>query len=289
MTIYNLGSINVDLFYQVPHLPAAGETLAAQKVTEGLGGKGANMSVAAARAAARVCHIGAVGRDRSWPKDRLLEYGVDTRHIMMIEAMTGTAIIAVDPSGENQILLNAGANAKIAEDAISAALAEARTGDICIIQNETNAQQHAARTAKEMGLSVCYAAAPFEVSAVQNVLDYIDLLILNEIEAQQLEVGLGISLAELPVTDIIVTLGANGCRWLHSGNTRVFDAVLVEAVDTTGAGDTFTGFWLAGLDRGMPMEQAIGQASIAAALMVTRHGTADVIPDLLEVQEFMEL
>ncbi|WP_224824285.1 ribokinase [Cognatishimia sp. MH4019] len=288
MTIYNLGSINVDLFYQVPHLPKPGETLSARGVTEGLGGKGANMSVAAARAAARVCHIGAVGSDRVWPRDRLLEYGVDTRHIATLDGQTGTAVIAVDPEGENLILLNAGANARISDHAISAALSEAQTGDICVFQNETNGQRHAAETAKKMGLRVCYAAAPFEVSAVRDVLEYLDLLILNEIEAEQLQTGLGTSLDDLPVADVLVTLGAKGCRWLGAAGEKTFDALAVEAVDTTGAGDTFTGFWLAGLDRGMPMEQAIGQASIAAALMVTRHGTADVIPDLLEVQEFMQ-
>lgn len=288
MTIYNLGSINVDLFYQVPHLPTAGETLAATHVAEGLGGKGANMSVAAARAAARVCHVGAVGADRDWPKERLLEYGVDTRHIARVDDLTGTAVIAVDADGENFILLNGGANQTIQTGAIEAALSEAQTGDICLIQNETNGQEHAARIADAMGLTVCYAAAPFEVSAVRAVLDHLDFLILNEVEAAQLTDGLQTTLADVPIRDIVVTLGAKGCRWLHEGQAQDFDAVPVDAVDTTGAGDTFTGFLLAGLDRGMPMAQAIGQASIAAALMVTRHGTADVIPDLLEVQQFMQ-
>ena len=288
MTIYNLGSINVDLFYQVPHLPTAGETLAATDVSEGLGGKGANMSVAGARAAARVCHIGAVGADRKWPKQRLLEYGVDTRHIIEVDDLTGTAIIAVDPKGENLILLNQGANILIPEQLISSALADAQTGDICLMQNETNSQAHAAKTARAMGLRVCYAAAPFEVSAIQKVLDCLDLLILNEVEAQQLVAGLGSDLADLPVSEIIVTLGSKGCKRHYSGRVQSFDAVPVKAIDTTGAGDTFTGFLIAGLDRGMPMEQAIGQASIAGALMVTRHGTADVIPDLLEVQQFMQ-
>lgn len=288
MTIYNLGSINVDLFYRVPHLPTAGETLAATSVTEGLGGKGTNMSVAAARAAARVCHIGAIGADRTWPRDRLLEYGVDTRHIAQVDDLTGTAVIAVEPGGENLILLNGGANRAIPEAVIAAALSEAQTGDLCLFQNETNGQMQAARTAKAMGLRVCYAAAPFEVAAVEAVIDDIDMLVLNEVEAHQLEEGSGSKLAELPVNDIIVTLGAKGCRWLHDGTSESFDAIPADPVDTTGAGDTFTGFLLAGLDRGMPMQQAIGQAMIAGALMVTRYGTADVIPDLLEVQQFMQ-
>lgn len=288
MTIYNLGSINVDLFFHVPHLPTAGETLAADGVTEGLGGKGANMSVAAARAAARTCHIGAVGSDRVWPKDRLLEYGVDTRFVEVSTRPTGTAIIAVDPRGENLILLNAGANVMIEEDSIARALSEAQTGDIFLSQNETSGQVFGAQTAKALGLTVCYAAAPFEATAVKAVLEHLDMLVLNAVEATQLQVALGCALSELGVSDVIVTLGAQGCDWISNGVTQHFEAVPVDPVDTTGAGDTFTGFLLAGLDRGMPMAQAISQAGIAAALMVTRHGTADVIPDLLDVQNYME-
>ncbi|HBR64039.1 MAG TPA: ribokinase, partial [Rhodobacteraceae bacterium] len=108
MTVFNLGSINADYVYQVPHLPAPGETLATTKMSRGLGGKGANMSVAAARAAAHVCHIGCLGRDGAWAAERLLEYGVDTRFITTQSEATGHAIIAVDASGENNILLYPG-------------------------------------------------------------------------------------------------------------------------------------------------------------------------------------
>lgn len=289
--IWNLGSINADMVYSVPHLPGPGETLAARDLSRFLGGKGANMSVAAARAAAHVCHIGSVGSDGSWAVERMMEYGVDTRHIAKSAEQTGHAIIAVDHDGENQILLYSGANRDISNDQIDMALSTATTGDLLIIQNETNSQAHAAKRGKELGLRVCYAAAPFEVAAIEAVMGYLDLLFLNEVEAAQLERATGIAPESLPVSDVIVTRGAKGARHFDTKRAgfRDYPAVSVKTVDTTGAGDTFTGYVLAGLDRGMPMPQAIAQANLAAAIMVTRRGTADVIPDLKDVQEFRGL
>jgi ribokinase len=286
MTIFNLGSINADHVYRVPHLPGPGETLAATSRQTGLGGKGANMSVAAARAGSHVAHIGAIGSDGIWARNRLLEYGVDTRHIADLDVPTGHAIINVDDAGENAITLFAGANQAISEDSVANALSTGSTGDILVTQNETNAQGVAAKVGSKLGFRVCYAAAPFDASAVKAVLPYLDFLILNAVEAQQLEQALGVSIEELDVADIIITLGSDGARWISEGVDQHFAAIKVDPVDTTGAGDTFTGYVLAGLDRGLTMGQSISLAMRAAALMVTRMGTADVIPDLKEVEAF---
>lgn len=286
MAIWNLGSINADYIYAVPHIPVPGETLSATSRRVFLGGKGANMSVAAARAAAQVKHIGAIGPDGKWAKDRLLEYGVDTRHITTLEVETAHAIIAVDANSENMIILHPGANAEIPQAVLQNALSEAQTGDWFITQNETNLQRTGAQLAKKMGLKVGYAAAPFDADRVKAVLEHLDFLILNEVEADQLKQATGQHPADLGVADVIVTLGGEGADWFGPKGKQHFDALKVDPVDTTGAGDTFTGYVLAGLDRGLPMEQAIGQALKAGALMVTRHGTADVIPDLSEVQAF---
>jgi len=286
MAIWNLGSINADFVYAVPHIPGPGETLGTTGRQVFLGGKGANMSVAAARAAARVHHIGAVGQDGLWLVERLLEYGVDTRNIAVLDTETAQAIIMVDPQGENAILLHPGANAEIPQTILQNAMAEAQTGDWLVIQNETNLQRTAASLGRKMGLRVAYAAAPFDADRVQAVLPHLEFLILNAVEAEQLQKATGKTPADLGLTDVIVTLGADGADWYSAAGHQHFDAIKVDPVDTTGAGDTFTGYVLAGLDRGMPMAQAIGQAMRAAALMVTRHGTADVIPDLSEVQDF---
>jgi ribokinase len=285
--IWNLGSINIDMIYRVPHLPVPGETLAATGFSQGLGGKGTNMSVAAARAGSRVVHIGAVGEDGRWAVDRLLEYGIEVPHIATVAAPTGTAIIYVDDAGENSIVLNPSANWMITKQMIGAALSVASSGDYLLLQNETNKQRYAVETAKTLGLRVLYAAAPFDVDAVRAVMSHVDVLVLNAVEAQQLAEGMGKELTALPIPDIIVTLGADGCKWISntSRRTQMFDAYPVDAVDTTGAGDTFTGFMLSGLDRKMTMADAIDLGLRAAALMVARHGTADVIPDLREIQD----
>lgn len=287
MTIYNLGSINIDHTYRVPHLPGPGETLAATDMQTGLGGKGANMSVAAARAGSHVAHIGAIGIGGEWTRDRLMEYGVDTRTIEVLKVPTGHANINVDEGGENAITLFSGANQKVDHGQIGAALTAGNRGDIFVTQNETNGQAYAAEIGSKLGFRVCYAAAPFDAKAVEAVLPFLDFLILNEVEAEQLEEATGASVQSLGVTDIIITLGSKGSRWIHTPTGQITDtpALSVEPVDTTGAGDTFTGYVLSGLDRGLPMEQAIRLASKAAALMVTRVGTADVIPDLKEVED----
>jgi len=286
MTIFNLGSINADHVYRVAHLPAPGETLAATEVQTGLGGKGANLSVAAARAGAHVAHIGAIGPDGRWARDRLMEYGVDTRHIFDVQDPTGHAIINVDDAGENAIVIYSGANLAVPTEDIRAALAVGVSGDIVVAQNETNAQDFALKIGSNSGFRVCYAAAPFDVGAVQGVLPYLDLLILNEVEAQQLKDALGKGPEALGVRDVIVTLGSKGSRWFGPDGVYDTPSIQVDPVDTTGAGDTFTGYVLAGLDRGMPMAQAIKLATKAAAIMVTRMGAADVIPDLKDVEDF---
>ena len=285
--IWNLGSINADNFYFLSHLPNPGETIAALDFRHGLGGKGANMSVAAARAGTRVMHIGALGADGGWALERLLEYGVETAHITLMEGATGHANISVDPEGENSIVIYPGTNREITDEMIGAALSEASAGDWLLMQNETNGQRLAARTAKTLGLRLAYAAAPFGAGAVMAIINEIDLLVLNEVEAAQLRAATGAELRRLPVRDIVVTLGSSGCEWISNGTHEVknFPAYTVEAVDTTGAGDTFTGYLVAGLDRGLTMPQAIDLASRAAALMVTRHGTADVIPDLRDIAD----
>ena len=284
--IWNLGSINIDHFYKVASLPSAGETVSANGYTQGIGGKGANMSVAAARGGARVAHIGAIGKDGAWVRNRLLEYGVDVAHIAVIDVPTGQAVVCVETSGENSIVVLPGANHALTGDMIGGALSNAQTGDFLLMQNETNGQVRAAELAKTLGLRVAYAAAPFEAGAVQDLLTYTDLLVLNEVEAEQLLRATGTEFSQLQIPDIVVTLGASGCRWYSDRNDKPVElaAYPADVIDTTGAGDTFTGFLLAALDRGEEMRAALDLALRAAALMVERQGTADVIPDLKEIQ-----
>lgn len=284
MTVWNLGSINADHVYALPHVPVAGETLAATSLTYGLGGKGANMSVALARAGADARHLGAVGADGAWMVERLASYGVGTEGVAVVDGPSGHAVIAVGADAENLIIVFPGANRAVPLEAVEAALRGAAPGDTFLTQNETNGQVEAARAARARGLRVAYAAAPFDAEAARAMLPHADILFLNEVEAAQLrDATVG---ADAGVRDVVVTLGARGCLWRHDGREERFDALRVTPVDTTGAGDTFTGFVLAGLDAGLPMEEAIALGSRAAALKVTRAGAADAIPTRAEAEAF---
>lgn len=285
MAVFNLGSINIDHVYRVPHLPAPGETLSALGYSQGLGGKGANQSVAAARAGARTVHIGAIGPNSDWVLDQMRAYGVDLSGVSTLAEATGHAIINVDPGAENAIIIYPGANRAVTGAMVQDALAPAVPGDTLLIQNETSAQDAGAALAAAKGLRVVYSAAPFDIAAVRAVLPHISLLVMNEIEAEQTRAALG----ALPPLDCIITKGAAGADWISASAEPLFmPSFRVTPVDTTGAGDTFIGTLAAALDMGLGREGAMRQAAAAAALQVTRAGAAQAIPTAAEVAAFLQ-
>jgi len=288
--IYNLGSINADHAYDVPHLPQPGETLASSAYSLGLGGKGANMSVAIAQAGGSVRHIGAIGQDGAWAREKLLAFGVDCTHVVQVDVPTGHAIINVEPGGENAIVIYAGANQMQSAKVIRDAMRKAETGDTVLVQNETNGQVEALKIATGRGIRRVYAAAPFEAEAVKAALPLCDILVLNEVEMAQLHQASGQDVPELGVDTVVVTRGAKGVRCFErASDFRPLDieAPKVVAVDTTGAGDTFTGYLVAGLDAGLALQDAVRRAVMAAALSVTKKGTTDAIPAVKDVLKAM--
>lgn len=285
--IYNLGSINIDHIYRVPHFPAPGETLLSNSYSKGLGGKGANQSIAIARAGGQVLHIGAIGNDALWTRDILANSGVDTSGIEVLESATGHAIINVDPSSENCIVLFDGANVLVSEGLISTALATAKAGDWFLLQNEVNNSPFAAKLARAKGLKVAYVAAPFEAAKVQEMLPFVDLLSVNEGEAAMVCDALGVSEDEIPVDKLLVTHGSSSITYRDGANRYTQDIFEVEPVDTTGAGDTFMGYFIAELDSGKVPQEALRMAAAAAALKVTKKGTAEAIPLREDVAGFI--
>lgn len=284
MTVWNLGSINIDHVYRVPHLPAAGETLAATSYLTGLDGKGANQSVAAARAGALTRHIGCIGPEGLWAKDELGSYGVEVGRVRVGTEPSGHAIINVDPQAENAIVTFAGANRSPDATMLAEALADATPGDTLLLQNETSAQTEAARIASQKGLRVIYSAAPFEVASVRAILPFATLLVMNALEAEDLQKSFGRS----PGIDMIVTRGAAGAEWFSAGTEPLsVPAFSVQPVDTTGAGDCFIGTLAAGLDRGLDRRSAMRRAAAAAAIQVTRPGAAKAKPTAAEVDRFL--
>ena len=288
MAIYNLGSVNIDHVYRVPHLPEPGETLASTSFNSGLGGKGANQSIAVAKDGGQVFHIGATGADCGWLADQMADAGVDTRFLSIIDVPTGHAIINVDDAAENVIVLFTGANRALTEEMVNEALSGAGAGDWLLLQNETNLGVYAAKTAKAKGLRVAYAAAPFDAEAAAAMLPVTDLLAVNHIEAAQLSEALGVLATDLPVAQVLITRGADGATLQTGGEEISVDAFKVDPVDTTGAGDTFLGYFLAALDLGRSAKDALTFASGASAIQVTKVGAAVAIPVAAEVEAFLD-
>ena len=285
MNILNFGSLNIDLVYQVEHIARPGETIASSTHQVFAGGKGANQSAALARAGALVFHAGQVGPEGQWLVDKLAGLGVDVQHIRVGDVPTGHAIIQVDRHGQNSIVLFAGANAQIDRGAIDTALSHFDQGDILLLQNEINDITYIITSASERGLMICLNPAPFGPEVCAYPLKLVDLLIVNETEA----IGLAgaSTLAALavrcPHAQIALTLGAAGAQYCSPTEEFRLPAPQVEAVDTTGAGDTFIGYFLQGLTADMTAREAMTRAMQAAALCVTRPGAMDSIPTADEV------
>lgn len=287
MTILCIGSINIDHVYRMPALPKPGETVLSTGYSQGLGGKGANMAMAAARAGADVHFCGAVGSDVSWPKDSLAQDQIDVQAVALADVPTGHALIYVNEAAENMIAVHSGANHALTKTQIATALDRLRPGDWVLLQNETNLVPHAAEAARHRNLNVAYAAAPFDPMAAAAVLTHTTFLAVNAIEAEQLSNHLGRSLDTPSDIGCLVTRGADGASFLQNGEAHQAKAFPVQPIDTTGAGDTFLGVFLAGLDHAMPVDQALCRASAAAALQVTRPGAADAIPKAAEIDGFL--
>lgn len=285
--IFNLGSINADMIYVVPSLPLPGETMPASGIERDLGGKGANMSIAAARAGGQVRHIGAVGADGIWAIDTLHAEGIDTKISVLDEFLTGQAVILREPSGENAIITLPGANQALEAAHIHQPLSEIGENDLFLFQNETNLGSLAAKIAQDARAHVVYAAAPFDSMTAKAVLARVETLILNEIEMAQLQAALGCPPDQMGPRCIIVTKGSRGATLFERGlDPKHFAAPAVKTVDTTGAGDTLTGYLVAGLDAGRSLTDALENAIAAAALMTTKKGTASAVPLQADVDTF---
>lgn len=293
MTIFNLGSINIDHVYQVSHFVTPGETMASDGYQRTLGGKGANQSIALARAGAQVQHLGQLHKSDQDFKDLVASYGVDCQHVQMTDTASGHAIIQVASSGENAIVLFGGANQQISEADIDGALASAQQGDWLLTQNETSGIAYAMQQAKQKGMRVAFNPAPMTESVKDLPQQHIDLLVVNEVEAAELT-----GCQALPEiieffnqhwaeTEVIITLGQAGVVMLKDKQQLQVSAFSVKAVDTTAAGDTFIGFFMAAYTQGSDAEVALKQACAASALGVMQSGAAQSIPSLDQVQDFI--
>lgn len=292
MRVMNIGSINIDHVYKVDHFVRAGETLGGLSYKTFAGGKGFNQSIALTRAGVSTFHAGRVGRDASWLLHRLQEEGVDTTHVTVGDDATGHAIIQVVPNGENAIVLHGGANQCIAEADIESALSSCSPGDYLLIQNETSLVPQAIQKAHEIGLRIVFNPAPMNRDVHQYPLELVDIFILNETEAGELtgrsdpEDIVHSMRKQFPRSATVWTRGSKGAVYFDANSLRQEPALHVDVVDTTAAGDTFIGFFLATLISTNDPAIALSQGCRAAAICVTRSGASDSIPLRCELDTF---
>lgn len=294
MKVLNFGSLNLDHVYRVAHFAAPGETLSSDSMQTNPGGKGLNQSVALARAGAAVWHAGCIGVGGEPLKILLEENGVDTAFLRPVDVPQGNAVIQVTPSGENCILLFGGSNQCVTEEQIEQTLSQFGEGDYLVLQNEINLLPRIVDTAYQRGMVIVLNPSPYNDALKEVDFRKLTWLLINEVEARQIAGSEDPKQAwetlhgRYPNLSVLITLGNAGSvayRVTGEAVETVRQATFpAKAVDTTAAGDTYTGFFISGLMEGLPLKECMGLASRAAAISVTRPGAAESIPDLRSVK-----
>lgn len=289
MKIINFGSLNIDYVYQVDRFVQPGETKMVKARQAYCGGKGLNQSVALARAGLETWHAGFIGSDGGFLVDRLRESGVHTELLCSTRQDTGHAIIQVNESGQNCILICPGTNVLFTEDYVEEVLSHFGPGDVVLLQNETNLVGEIMERSAAHGLLIAFNAAPMDEKVRNYPLEKVRWLFVNELEGVQLSGERQYTTAiralreRYPSTEIIMTLGSEGSMYLGDGGVLTQRAYPVSPVDTTGAGDTFTGYFLRGALQQVAALSPLELASRAGAIAVGRMGASDSIPTLMEV------
>lgn len=294
MAVINFGSLNIDNVYRVEHFVRPGETMQTLGYSVFAGGKGLNQSVALARAGAKVFHAVPAGTGSEFLLELLQSSGVDTSLILRAPAPQGHAVIQVNEKGENCIFLFAGSNAELTKEYADSILENAPAGSFVLLQNETSNVPYIIRRAAALGHRVVFNAAPFTPDLLKIDLKDISWLLVNEIEGAQFsgEQEPERILAALnkinPEMGVVLTLGSEGSLCGYKGEIFAQPIFPVEVCDTTAAGDTYTGFFLAALDSGKPIPEAMRIACAASAIAVSRTGAAPSVPTLSEVGDFLQ-
>ncbi|MBQ6947130.1 MAG: ribokinase [Clostridia bacterium] len=289
MKILNFGSCNIDYVYSVDHAVQTGETISADQMEIFAGGKGLNQSVAAARAGATVYHAGVIGSDGGFLQEILEDSGADVSFLQHSDVKNGHAIIQVNAKGNNSIIVYAGTNGMITKDYVDEVLSHFEAGDMVMLQNETSCVPYIIDKAFAKGMQVVFNPSPFTPEMLKMDLSKVTYLLVNETEAMGFadsdrpEEAITLLNQRYPNLHLVVTLGSEGC--IYADPTERFSqaAYRVRAVDTTAAGDTFTGYFVAALADGKDKQQAVRLATAAAALSVMRRGASPSIPTMEDV------
>ena len=294
MKVFNFGSLNIDRVYTLPAIVRPGETTTSTGYSEYCGGKGLNQSVALARAGANVHHAGKVGPDGVFLREYLERAGVDISRVAIADGVpTGHAIIQVDDQGENAIVLFGGANQAITPHDATHALKDFQPGDFLLLQNEISSLPEILQYAGDRELTIVFNPAPMTPEVLNYPLDGVKYFIVNEIEGQCItgektpESIVSKFIEKFPSAGVVLTMGKKGVYFLSQSESLYMPGERVDAMDTTGAGDTFTGYFIASIIEGKPMEDCLKTSNTASALCVTRAGAAESIPYKEEVLDTM--
>ncbi len=289
MKALNFGSLNLDYVYNVPHFVQPGETLSAASQSVFPGGKGLNQSVAFAKAGAVIYHAGCVGQGGAMLEQVLKESGVNVDYLAAVKELQGNAVIQVNPEGQNCILLFGGSNQCITEAQIESTFSHFDAGDYLILQNEVNSLSKIVDAGYVRGMRIVLNPSPYNEIINSVDLSKISWLLMNEVEAEQLSGSDDPEEAwkkiheNYPELSVLITLGSQGSMAFSGSETVHQDAFPVKAVDTTAAGDTFTGYFVTGLMGNLPLAECLRRASMASSISVTRPGAASSIPTKEEV------
>ncbi len=289
MKILNFGSLNYDYVYSLTHIVTPGETIASTKMETFCGGKGLNQSIALAKAGANVYHAGMVGEDGQSLCDILSENGVITNYIKQIQGKSGHAIIQVEQTGQNSIILFGGSNRRLTKGYIDTVLSQFEAGDYLLLQNEVNMVSYLIDQAYDRGLKIIMNPSPYDEQLATCDFSKIACFLLNEVEGHQItgktepDDILHEMLKQYPDASVVLTLGDKGAIYQQGMQRYVQPIFAVDVVDTTAAGDTFTGFYLAQIMRGEQVTKALEIAAKASSIAVSRTGAAKSIPSLEEL------
>lgn len=291
--VLNFGSLNIDYVYKLDHFVRKGETISSEALNVYSGGKGLNQSVALAKAGAQVWHAGQIGEDGRFLLDVLRDAGADVTYVKISDKVrTGNAIIQNDHEGDNCIILYGGTNQAISEEQIDEVLTHFSKGDYLVLQNEINNLPYLVDCAYARGMKIALNPSPMDSKLHEVDLTKISIFLLNEVEAADLtgadpenpDALLAALQGHFPKAEIVLTLGSQGSVYTN-GEVTVHQGIYkVKAVDTTAAGDTFSGFFLSGIIHGLEPADALDLAARASAIAVSRPGAAPSIPTLEEVK-----
>ena len=295
MKVLVFGSANIDRTYSVDHVVIGGETISSTSLTEFCGGKGFNQAIAFACAGCDVFFAGAIGPDGEVLEKTLNESKVNTDHLKHVAAPTGHAIIQVTPDGKNSIIISAGANGMITHDDADNVLSAFSADDLVVLQNEISSVDYIVKKANALGMLVALNPSPFNQKIAECDLSKVDFLLVNEIEGAHLagcsdpyEIVEHIH-QQLPSCNVVLTLGSEGSLFMGKDGELISCGIYSAAVkDTTAAGDTFTGFFLAEALSGKAVAEALKTAAIASGISVSRCGASQSIPSLVEVRSVSE-